>query len=214
MLIPLPLEQLLRTLGKLPGFGPRSARRVALHLVQNGEKMEELLRLMDAVRQNLGTCSCCGNLALKDGPDASRLLCETCTDLHRATGVICVVEGIADVWALERSGQFKGRYHVLGGVVSALNGVTPEDVRIPELLARVAAAGVGPSGQPEAPVEEVILALGSTIDGQTTAQMIADALEPLGVRVTTLAKGMPVGAAVDYMDEGTLAMALSGRRDV
>lgn len=213
MLIPLPLERALKTLSKLPGFGPRSARRVALHLIQSPEKLDDLLRLLADVRTHLGTCTCCGNLALKT-EESAPLLCEICTSPTRATGTLCVVEGIADVWALERSGHFSGRYHVLGGCVSALNGVTPEDVRIPELIWRVQAEGHTADGQPEPPVEEVILALGSHMDGQTTAQLIADALVPLGVQVTSLAKGMPVGAAVDYMDEGTLAMALTGRRAV
>lgn len=213
MLVPLPLERLLKSLSKLPGLGPRAARRVALHLIQTPGRMEDLQRLLAEVHAHIGTCTRCGNLALRRDGDVD-LVCDICLAPGRANGVLCVVEGIADVWALERSGHFHGRYHVLGGCVSALNGVTPEDVRIPELVARVQGEVLGVDGLPEPPVEEVILALGSHMDGQTTAQLIADALAPLGVQVTSLAKGMPVGAAVDYMDEGTLAMALSGRRVV
>lgn len=201
-LVPLPLEKLLRQLGKLPGLGPRSAQRVALALLQQPAALGDLQRSLVEVSAQLGICECCGNLAFK-GQEGPRL-CEICEDPVRANGVICVVEGIADVWALERSGEFSGRYHVLGGVVSALNGVGPEDVRIPQLVRRVR----------EENVREVILALGASVDGQTTGHIIAERLVLPGVVVTSLAKGMPVGAAVDYMDEGTLSLALAGRQRV
>lgn len=200
-LIPLPLERLLRQLGKLPGLGPRSAQRVALSLLQKPEALAELQRNLAEVSAQLGICEHCGNLAF-NGQAAP--VCEICANPARNTGVLCVVEGVADIWALERSGVFGGRYHVLGGVVSALNGVGPEDVRIPQLARRV---------RDEA-VQEVILALGASVDGQTTCQIITDRLLPLGVAVSTLAKGMPVGAAVDYLDEGTLSLALAGRQRV
>lgn len=200
-LIPLPLERLLRQLGKLPGLGPRSAQRVALSLLQKPEALAELQRNLADVAAQLGICEHCGNLAF-NGQAAP--VCEVCANPARNTGVLCVVEGVADIWALERSGMFTGRYHVLGGVVSALNGVGPEDVRIPQLVRRVRAEEV----------QEVILALGASVDGQTTCQILTDRLLPLGVVVSTLAKGMPVGAAVDYLDEGTLGLALAGRQRV
>ncbi len=200
-LIPLPLERLLRQLGKLPGLGPRSAQRVALSLLQKPEALAELQRNLADVAAQLGICEHCGNLAF-NGRAAP--VCEVCANPARNTGVLCVVEGVADIWALERSGVFTGRYHVLGGVVSALNGVGPEDVRIPQLVKRVRTDEV----------QEVILALGASVDGQTTCQIITDRLMPQGVAVSTLAKGMPVGAAVDYLDEGTLSLALAGRQRV
>ncbi|RYG61206.1 MAG: recombination protein RecR [Alphaproteobacteria bacterium] len=200
-LIPLPLERLLRQLGKLPGLGPRSAQRVALALLQQPTQLGDLQRNLADVAAQLGICTCCGNLAFAGG---NAPVCEICTDPLRNTGVICVVEGIADVWALERSGVFNGRYHVLGGVVSALNGVGPEDVHLPQLVKRVH----------EESVSEVILALGASVDGQTTGQIIMDRVAATGVAVSTLAKGMPVGAAVDYLDEGTLSLALAGRQRV
>lgn len=200
-LIPLPLERLLRQLGKLPGLGPRSAQRVALSLLQKPEALAELQRNLADVAAQLGICEHCGNLAF-NGQAAP--ICEVCANPARNTGVLCVVESVADIWALERSGVFSGRYHVLGGVVSALNGVGPEDVRIPQLVKRVRADEV----------QEVILALGASVDGQTTCQIISDRLLPSGVAVSTLAKGMPVGAAVDYLDEGTLSLALAGRQRV
>lgn len=205
-LIPLPLERLLRQLGKLPGLGPRSAQRVALSLLQKPEALAELQRNLADVAAQLGICEQCGNLAF-NGQQLP--VCEVCANPARANGVLCVVEGVADLWALERSGVFSGRYHVLGGVVSALNGVGPEDVRIPQLVRRVA-----DSRETGTPVAEVILALGASVDGQTTSQIISDRLIPWGVAVTTLAKGMPVGAAVDYLDEGTLSLALAGRQRV
>ena len=201
-LVPLPLERLLRQLGRLPGVGPRSAQRVALSLLQNPSAMADLQRSLSEVSAQLGVCACCGNLAFQRQEGAP--VCEICADGARANGTLCVVEGIADVWALERSGVFEGRYHVLGGVVSALNGVSPEDVRIPQLVARV---------RDEA-IAEVILALGASVDGQTTGQIIMERLAGSGVLVTSLAKGIPVGAAVDYMDEGTLGLALAGRQRV
>lgn len=200
-LIPLPLERLLRQLGKLPGLGPRSAQRVALNLLQQPLLLADLQRNLADVAAQLGICTCCGNLAFAGGEAP---ICEICSDPVRNTGVVCVVEGIADIWALERSGVFAGRYHVLGGVVSALAGVGPEEVRIPQLVKRAR----------DEEVQEVILALGASVDGQTTGQIIIDRLAPQGVAVSTLAKGMPVGAAVDYLDEGTLSLALAGRQRV
>ncbi|MBI1309040.1 MAG: recombination protein RecR [Proteobacteria bacterium] len=200
-LVPLPLEKLLRQLGRLPGLGPRSAQRVALSLLQRPEKLGELQKSLAEVAAQLAICGRCGNLAFNHNAPP---LCEVCSDTSRDSSVLCVVEGVADLWALERSGVFDGGYHVLGGVVSALSGVGPEDVRIPQLVRRVKDEGVS----------EVILALGASVDGQTTGHIILERLAGLGVNVTSLAKGMPVGAAVDYMDEGTLSLALQGRQKV
>lgn len=196
-LIPLPLERLLRLVGRLPGLGPRSAQRVVLHLLTQPEALHDVVSQLADVGSQVRACNRCGNLSLAD-------TCGICTDTKRDDSLLCVVEGVADVWAIEKSNVFKGRYFVLGGLMSALDGVGPEDVRIPQLVERVNGAGLG----------EVIVALPSTIEGQTTAHLIADRLLPLGVAVTAPAKGMPVGSAVDYLDEGTLAMALSGRKAV
>jgi recombination protein RecR len=196
-LIPLPLERLLRLVARLPGLGPRSAQRVVLHLLTQPEALREVTQQLSEVGKQVQPCGRCGNLSLSP-------VCGICSDGARDAGQLCVVEGVADVWAIEKSGVFKGRYFVLGGLVSALDGVGPEDVKLPQLTARVA----------EADFAEVIVALPSTVEGQTTAHLIADRLQPLGVAVTAPAKGMPVGSAVDYLDEGTLALALAGRKAV
>ena len=190
------IERLIRLLAKLPGLGPRSARRAALALVKKRERLlAPLARAMAEVAERVRTCRTCGNLAT--GED-----CAICLDPKRDAALICVVEDVADLWALERAAVFRGRYHVLGGVLSALDGVTPESLRIPELAERARA--------PE--VIEVILAVGATIDGQTTAHVIADYLEGAGVEVTMLAKGVPVGGELDYLDDGTISAALEARK--
>ncbi len=190
------IETLIQLLARLPGLGPRSARRAALHLIA---KREQLLLPLAAALQRTGeairTCSRCGNIDTVDP-------CGICGDLRRQPGVICVVEQVGDLWALERSGAFKGRYHVLGGTLSALDGRGPEQLRIGSLVERAAA--------PE--VEEVILALSATVDGQTTAHVVAERLAPCGVSVTRLAHGVPVGGELDYLDDGTLTAALKARR--
>jgi recombination protein RecR len=188
------IDRLIDLMARLPGLGPRSARRAALHLIRKRNQL--LLPLADAMAQVAATvrnCLNCGNLATGD-------LCPICEDEARANGQICVVEDVAELWAMERSGVFRGRYHVLGGALSALDGVGPEDLRIPRLIDRVRAEGVG----------EVILALGATVEGQTTAHYIADHLT--GVEVTSLAQGVPVGGALDYLDDGTISAALRARR--
>jgi recombination protein RecR len=188
------IDRLIDLMARLPGLGPRSARRAALHLIRKRNQL--LLPLADAMAQVAATvrnCLNCGNLATGD-------LCPICEDETRANGQICVVEDVAELWAMERSGVFRGRYHVLGGALSALDGVGPEDLRIPRLIDRVRAEGVG----------EVILALGATVEGQTTAHYIADHLT--GVEVTSLAQGVPVGGALDYLDDGTISAALRARR--
>ena len=190
------IEALIELMARLPGLGPRSARRAVLHLIK--KRTVQLLPLAEALHK-VGTtareCARCGNIGTGD-------LCDICTDPRRANGEICVVEDVADLWAMERSGVFKGRYHVLGGTLSALDAVGPEELRIPRLLDRII----------EENVSEVILALGATIDGQTTAHYIADQLPE--VRVTSLAQGVPVGGELDYLDDGTISAALKARRSL
>jgi recombination protein RecR len=192
------LDDLIALLAKLPGLGPRSARRAALHLIKQRETLLRRLAaaLADAADQ-VRRCSRCGNLDAADP-------CWICAAPERDERQICVVEEVDDLWALERSGMFRGRYHVLGGTLSAIEGYGPQDLGIDRLLARVAADRVG----------EVILATGATVDGQTTAHYIADRLEPTGVVVTRLAHGLPVGGELNYLDDGTLGAALEARRPV
>jgi recombination protein RecR len=190
------IERLIELMAKLPGLGPRSARRAALALVKKRERLlAPLARAMAEVAERVRTCRTCGNLATAED-------CAICLDPKRDAALICVVEDVAGLWALERAAVFRGRYHVLGGVLSALDGVTPENLRIPELAERARA--------PE--VIEVILAVGATIDGQTTAHVIADYLEGTGVELTSLAKGVPVGGELDYLDDGTISAALAARK--
>ncbi len=192
------LDRLVELLAKLPGLGPRSARRAALHLLKRRESLMEPLSiaLNEAARQ-VRACSICGNLDTADP-------CVLCRDPRREGDIVCVVEEVADLWAIERSGAFKGRYHVLGGTLSALEGVGPEELRIAELVARVGSGGV----------REVILALNATVEGQTTAHYIADRLASSGVRVSRLAHGVPLGGELDYLDEGTLSAAFAARQTV
>jgi len=190
------IEVLIAQLARLPGLGPRSARRAVLHLLQRPEQgMRPLLAALERAAACVESCERCGNIS-------TRTVCDICADPGRATGEICVVEDVADLWAMERAEAFKGRYHVLGGTLSALDGVGPEELRIRELVARV---------QPEQ-VREVILALPATVDGQTTAHYIADALSGLDVKVTALAQGVPMGGELDYLDDGTIGAALRARR--
>ncbi|SDF07312.1 recombination mediator RecR [Limimaricola pyoseonensis] len=188
------IDRLIELMARLPGLGPRSARRAVLHLVKKrGTLLAPLAEAMTEVGATARECLNCGNVGTGD-------ICAICDDERRATGQICVVEDVADLWAMERSGVFKGRYHVLGGTLSALDAVGPEELRIPRLLDRVKSEAVS----------EVILALGATIDGQTTAHYIADQLP--GVSVTSLAQGVPVGGELDYLDDGTISAALRARR--
>lgn len=192
------IERLIALMARLPGLGPRSARRAVLAMVRRREVLlEPLAEAVAAVAGNVRECTVCGNIATEE-------VCPICADPARATGEICVVETVADLWAMERSGVFRGRYHVLGGVLSALDGVTPEALRIPELAARVTSEKV----------QELILALNATIDGQTTAHYIADELRPTGVQVTSLAQGVPIGGELDYLDDGTITAALRARRSL
>ncbi len=188
------LNDLIALMAKLPGLGPRSARRAVLHLIKKrGQLLVPLADAMQKVGATVRECLNCGNIATGD-------ICPICADDSRANGEICVVEDVADLWAMERSQQFKGRYHVLGGTLSALDAIGPEELRIPRLLDRITGENV----------TEVILALGATIDGHTTAHYIADQLT--GVTVTSLAQGVPVGGELDYLDDGTITAALRARR--
>ena len=190
------IDYLIGLFAKLPGFGPRSARRVVLRLLQQPElRMMPLARAISAAAQAVRPCHACGNLDSSDP-------CAICVDPRRDARALCVVEDVADLWALDRARLFPGRYHVLGGRLSALDGVRPEDLAIGALIARVSAGGI----------DEVVLAMNATLEGQTTAHYIAERLEGLPLRVTQLAHGLPVGGELDYLDEGTLAQALRARR--
>jgi recombination protein RecR len=193
-----PLERLIRLLSKLPGLGPRSARRVVLHLLKKRETL--LLPLLAALQQTaeaMKLCSHCGNIDIQDP-------CLICLDPRRERSRVCVVEDVADLWAIERSGAFRGRYHVLGGTLSALDGVRPEDLRIHQLQTRVQSEGV----------EEVILALNATVEGQTTAHYVVEQLQAVSttLKITRLAHGLPMGGQLDYLDDGTLLAAIEARR--
>lgn len=193
-----PIEALIAQLARLPGLGRRSARRAVLRMLQDPTR--HITPLAEALRraaESVKPCGICGNLDSQDP-------CHICSDPHRETGAICVVEGVSELWALERAHAHGGRYHVLGGLLSALGGVRPEDLRIPSLLARIAQGGV----------TEVILALPATVDGAATAHVLAERLAPTGVTVTRLAQGVPIGGALDVLDDGTLAQALKARRAV
>lgn len=190
------IERLIGLLARLPGMGPRSARRAALRMLQRPEaQMLPLASAMVEAARVVKPCADCGNL---DSVDP----CSICRDPERDHSVICVVEGVGDLWALERAGAYRGLYHVLGGTLSALSGIGPEDLNVSPLLTRVSGGGVA----------EVILALGATVDGATTAHWLADRLRPLGVAVTRLAQGVPMGGALDVLDDGTLAAAMRARR--
>ena len=193
---PQDLETLIDLLARLPGLGPRSARRAVLHLLKKrGALMSPLADAMAQVATTVRACLNCGNLGTSD-------TCEICESPKRNTGELCVVEDVSDLWAMERGGFFKGRYHVLGGTLSALDAIGPEELRIPRLLQRVR----------DDNITEVILALNATMDGQTTAHYIADQLH--GVRVTSLAQGVPIGGELDYLDDGTISAALKARKEL
>lgn len=192
------IEALTQALSRLPGLGPRSARRAVLHLIKKRETaLVPLLGALERVSERLSTCSVCGNVDTSDP-------CAVCADPRRDARALCVVEEVADLWALERSRLFPGRFHVLGGRLSALEGIRPEDLAIDRLVARVADGGV----------DEVVLAMNATLEGQTTAHYLAERIEAYPERITQLAHGLPVGGELDYLDEGTLAQALRARRPV
>ncbi|MFV0644525.1 MAG: recombination mediator RecR [Sphingomonadaceae bacterium] len=192
------IDRLSQMLARLPGLGPRSARRAVLWLVKRRDTA--LVQLVDALRdvqENLVECSICGNVDTQDP-------CGICSDPRRDMRQICVVEDVADLWALDRAKLFSGTYHVLGGRLSALDGIRPEDLNITGLLTRIEAGGI----------DEVVLAMNATLEGQTTAHYLAERLEGFPLRITQLAHGLPVGGELDYLDEGTLAQALRARRPV
>lgn len=192
------IEALSAALARLPGLGPRSARRAVLWLVKRREtSLVQLLGALEAVKDTLVECETCGNVDTKNP-------CGICADTKRDVRSLCVVEDVADLWALDRAKLFTGRYHVLGGKLSALDGVRPEDLTIGLLIERVAAGGI----------DEVVLAMNATLEGQTTAHYIAERLEEYPLRITQLAHGLPVGGELDYLDEGTLAQALRARRPI
>ena len=192
------IQALIGLLARLPGLGPRSARRIVLQLIRKrGGQMAQLATLIERVAMNSRECLSCGNITDRD-------ICAICTDPARANGEICVVQDVADLWALERGGAFRGRYHVLGGTLSALDEIGPEDLRIPELIDRITRDSM----------TEVILALNATVEGQTTALYIADALDQTAVTITGLAQGVPIGGELDYLDDGTISAALRARRRI
>lgn len=191
---PRDIETLIELMARLPGLGPRSARRAVLALLKKrGALMAPLAQAMATVALTAKDCVICGNIGTAE-------ICPICADDTRANGEICVVEDVSDLWAMERGGAFKGRYHVLGGTLSALDAVGPEELGIPRLLERARDA------------TEVILALNATVDGQTTAHYIADALAGLSVQITSLAQGVPIGGELNYLDDGTIGAALRARR--
>lgn len=191
------IDTLIELMAKLPGLGPRSARRAVLHLIRKRAIL--LTPLADSLQTVAATareCLNCGNVGTAD-------ICNICENEKRANGILCVVEDVADLWAMERSGVFKGRYHVLGGTLSALDAIGPDELRIPRLIDRVTSDGI----------TEVILALNATIDGQTTAHYIADLLETR-VTLTSLAQGVPIGGELDYLDDGTITAAMNARKPI
>ncbi|MDA0654598.1 MAG: recombination mediator RecR [Proteobacteria bacterium] len=190
------IDRLIELLAKLPGLGPRSARRVALHLLKRpAQLMTPLAEALSSTARAISTCQVCGNVDTTDP-------CRICAHSERDPAIICVVEEVADLWAIERTGVHRGRYHVLGGTLSALDGVNPEDLNIGKLVAR--------AGDPA--VTEVILATNATVAGQTTAHYIMERLSSAGVKVSRLAHGVPVGGELDYLDDGTLTAAMKSRR--
>src|SRR6478609_11573539 len=192
------IEALAGALARLPGLGPRSARRAVLWLVKRRETaLVQLLEALASVRDTLVECDTCGNVDTRNP-------CGICADPRRDARQLCVVEDVADLWALDRARLFPGRYHVLGGRLSALDGVRPEDLSIGKLLERVQAGGI----------DEVVLAMNATLEGQTTAHYVAERLETFPIRLSQLAHGLPVGGELDYLDEGTLAQALRARRPI
>lgn len=189
------IERLMQLLSRLPGLGPRSARRVALHLVEKRETLLlPLAKALNAVGDSVKTCSVCGNF---DSVDP----CSICTDPRRDQTILCVVEGVGSLWAMERANVFNGRYHVLGGLLSALDGIGPDDLGLGRLRARL-----------DGSIHEVVVATPATVEGQTTAHYIADFLADCGITVSGLAHGVPVGGELDYLDDGTIGAALRARR--
>lgn len=192
------IEKLIKTVAKLPALGTRSARRIVLQLLKKkNEQMLPLIEALQNVAQNIQTCKVCGNFDTGE-------ICSICASSERDFKTVCVVQDVADLWAMERVGFYKGLYHILGGVLSAIDGVTPEDLNIDNLFARI----------DKNVFEEVILALPATVDGQITTHYLLNKLKDANIKVTTLAQGIPVGAELDYMDDGTIQMALTSRKEL
>ncbi|MBQ8785134.1 MAG: recombination protein RecR [Alphaproteobacteria bacterium] len=192
------IEKLIKLIAKLPSLGSRSARRIVLHLIKKKEaSLLPLIEAMQNVANNIKTCEICGNF------DTSSP-CSVCSSEKREKNIVCVVQDVADLWAMERTGFYHGQYHVLGGVLSALDGVAPEDLNIESLLNKVISGGI----------DELVLALPATIDGQITSHYLVNKLKSYDVKITSLAQGIPVGAELDYMDEGTIQLALNSRKEL
>lgn len=192
------IEKLIKIIAKLPALGTRSARRIVLYLLKKKEGvLLPLIEALTSVAENIKTCEVCGNFDTLSP-------CSVCSSEKRDRSTVCVVQDVADLWAMERVGFYRGQYHVLGGVLSALDGVSPEDLNIEKLLSRLA----------EGEITEVILALPATVDGQITVHYLVSRLKDSGVKITTLAQGIPVGAELDYMDEGTIQLAINSRKEM
>lgn len=192
------LEQLISLLSKLPALGPRSARRAVLSLLKQKEsKFAPLVAAMQVVLEKVQPCPICGNMD-------TNVPCSVCGDVKRDSSLVCVVQDVADLWALERAGVFKGVYHVLGGVLSALDGVGPDELKIKELIERIQTQNV----------KEIVLALPASVEGQTTVHYLSDKLSEFDVNISTLSRGVPVGGELDYLDDGTLQLAFKARRNV
>ncbi|MBO6289037.1 MAG: recombination protein RecR [Alphaproteobacteria bacterium] len=192
------IDKLIKIIAKLPALGARSSRRIVLHLLKKKDTtLVPLISALQDVADNIKTCPICGNFDTQE-------ICSVCSDASRDAEVVCVVQDVADLWAMERVGLYKGQYHVLGGILSALDGITPDDLNIDGLFQRLQ-KGV---------IKEVILALPATIDGQITAHYLLSRLKEMPVKVTTLAQGIPMGAELDYMDDGTIQLALSARKEI
>jgi len=192
------LEKLINFISRLPGVGKRSARRIALHLLKNREGlMLPLAASLKATSDNIKTCTVCGNYDMHDP-------CHICTDIKRDKTILCVVENVSDLWAIEKGNVYRGQYHILGGVLSALDGVTPEDLKIEDISKRIARDNI----------QELIIATNATLEGQTTAYYIAQNIPPDTVKITRLAHGIPLGGELDYMDEGTISTAFASRKAI
>ena len=192
------IDKLIKIIAKLPALGARSSRRIVLHLLKKKDTtLVPLISALQDVADNIKTCPICGNFDTQE-------ICSVCSDASRDAEVVCVVQDVADLWAMERVGLYKGQYHVLGGILSALDGITPDDLNIDGLFQRLQ----------KGMIKEVILALPATIDGQITAHYLLSRLKEMPVKVTTLAQGIPMGAELDYMDDGTIQLALSARKEI
>lgn len=190
------IEQLIKVIAKLPSLGTRSARRIVLHLLKKRETLiPQLIQALEEVQNNVKVCQICGNYDTEDP-------CSICSSVSREQGTLCVVQDISDLWALERGGLYKGKYHILGGVLSAIDGVTPDDLNIDKLLDRIV----------KEDISEIILALPATVDGQITMHYISSLMKDKNIQVSTLAQGIPVGGELDYMDDGTIKLALDMRK--